>query len=517
VWLTRSDPANGDDPRLFPPEVSLLAEPPPSAARTWSFVLAVVCVWIFGGLYVWRSPLPSIAEASVQVPPGTDLETLCAHPEVVQAALDKLRGIQPKSTYDAKNTLDAENSPTALSGTLSVRKIADGSWKLTYQAVDAETAVRELRALVGELERHLAAPKNEKLALERRGLESQLAQLKLKQVEIQSGSQADESERLDNESIIDLGANDGLDRAAVTAGSGESVGLKERISTLQRAATEARVERLRTEEDLALVESGLATGKRLQAIANQMTAGPVQEAVRHVDKQARLSNDLKQINATLSKDSEIYGDNHPRLVELRRRFERMLQEVGGWENLLVEASVRDHLMVSLEQILESRRERESDLQIQIELEQSALQDRARVELARSRDASILKKLGAEIAATQRTLDESNKPPAGNFATIQVPAVNSSLTLLEHGWPWGAVLIGGLAAGWCVTRIPPRERQPEYDHSVQLPLLTVPRVLLPQFASVTTPSVAEVGISDDQPLDLAERRAARRSRWQQTYA
>jgi hypothetical protein len=387
---------------------------------------------------------------------------------------------------------------------------------LTYQAVDSETAVQELNALVGELERHIAAPKNEKLALERRGLEGHLSQLKLKQAEIQSNLPADESERLDHDSAIDLGTNDGSTAAAMTS-SQEAVVIKERISALQRAVTEARVERLRTEEDVALVESGLGTQKRLQAIANQMTAGPVQEAVRHVDKQARLSNELKQINATLSKDSEIYGENHPRLVELRRRFDRMLHEVGGWENLLVEESVRDHLLVSVEQILESRREREGDLQIQIELEQSALQDRAQVESARLRDASVLKKLEAEIAATQRTLDASNKPQAGDFSRVHAPAVNSSLTMLEHGWPWGAVLIGGLAAGWFVSRISSRERQPEYDHSVQLPLLTVPRVLLPPFASVATSGVAEAGNADGQPLDLAERRAARRSRWQQTYA
>lgn len=497
---------------------TLFVEPAHSAARTWAVAFAVVIVWILGGVAVWKNPMPVVAEAVLQVPPGTDPETLCNHPELRQAALQQLAELKqfPEPNVSAFSGL--ENPPTKLSGTISGKKSIDGTWKLAYRAPNSELAVSELTALVTQLEQHLSVPNNEKAATERQKLEDRLRQLNAKQAGIleqkRSPIRFPDQASSDFESEADL-TNAGVEEE--TSDSNESIALKERVLALQRAITEARIERLRTEEELELVEANVIAGKKLEAIANQLPAGPIQDAVRHVDRQARLSSELKQVNTTLAQDSEIYGDKHPRLIDLRRRFERLLQDVGGWEQLLAESSVRDQLMTSLEQVLELRRQRESDLQIQFELEQSELQDQTQMALSRLRTSDALKDLKAEITDTQRALSDLNNPVATNFIVIRAPAVSSSLTVFERSWPWLAVIVVGLLFGWGVSQIPRREKLPDYESSHEVPLLTVPHVLLSTRVAPDNNAAEPVNMLAAETLDLAQRRAARQARWQQTYA
>jgi hypothetical protein len=504
---------------------TLIAEPP-STLRTCLIVLAMVCTWSLGGAYLWQHPPAAVAEAVVQVPPGTDPENLCNNPEIIKAALDKLSELKRFPNTGVKGEGGDRTSPSQLSGTLSGRKAIDGSWKLSYQAPNAEIAVNELTALVTELERHLAQPKNKQAVMDRRQLDDRLQQLKLRKSEIlktaalQNQDLTDPERELNAESMSEQG---GAEPALELAATQDPAVVKERINALQRAATEARLERMRAEEELSLVGTEITAGKKLESVANQLSAGPIQDAVRQVDRQARLSIELRQVNTTLSNDSEIYGEKHPRLIELRRRFDRLLQDVGGWEHLLADSAVREHLTESLEQVLEVRREREVDLQVQLELEQSELQDQAEVVLTRSRTSGTLKKVAAEIAENHQALASLDKQLKSESVVARGPAVVVASTLIERGWPWLVVVFAGIFLGWGTAQIPRFERQPQYEIPMEVPLLTVPRVLLPSRAvetaapAVPVASVSFSSVAATETLDLAQRRAARQARWQQTYA
>ena len=468
-------------------------ECPRQRSPLWIMGSMLLIAWVGCGVYRHQMPPLTVVRAVLQVPSATDLSTLCLQPDIYQAAVKQL-----EADGDIYITFENQSGKPQLSGKLTVAKlqvasspgglnapnptpqISTESWELTYRTPRPERALGELSALIAVLEPLIALassaqPSTDKLA------DTQLTEVGTTRHALQ--------QELDN-----------LAPAAVAgvADPIQLVALQDRVQSLQRALTESQIQRLQFEEEWRLLEQELALNPRLEATAAKLSVGPVQEAVLQVDRQRKLSRELTRLNDTERRLGNIYGDKHPQLVELRQKFEQVLAELGGWENVLNEQHAPQRLQASLEQLLKLKQRHETDLQTQLDLEQQDLSARSQSTERRIALTAQIQQLDRELAVATQRRSADVLSGASAFAVQQAPEIvtphwSGNLTVLM-----AIASAGGLIMGAMLHRL---RSHPIYSDQEE----TSPR---------STPVFAPIPVTE---LDLAQRRAMRQARLQQAYA
>lgn len=445
--------------------------------------------------YRYRHPALTTTRAIVQVPSATDIGNLCLRPEVTTAAVAQL-----EAAGDLYLTLEQTQNGSKLSGMLTATKLkstaqipgtgsnettSNEKWELTYRTERPERALIELTALIEVLRTQVTPAAHESTTADHQ-ITERLTELTAKHQSLQA-----ESQQMSGESPLDQS-----DASQVSA-------VRDRVQTLHRALAEARVLRLRAEDECRLVEQEVHSQQRLDAIATKLTQGPVQEAVLEIERQRKLSAELTRLNEAERKLGMVYGDKHPKLIELRQKFETLLTELGGWDQILDASHVVERVQSSLGQVLDLQQQHEAALQTQIELEESAVI--ASAEAVERRTA-----LTAQLKQVEQELDGARKAQqAAESARTARWSVSQPAEVVDPHWTtslaaWMAVAAAaGLGLGWVLNRaISPasgryEERYDELPESAPVPSATIP------------PPEAQ--------LDLAQRRALRQARLQQVYA
>ena len=453
----------------------------------WMMGCMVLVAWIACGVYRRQTPPLTVVRAVLQVPSATDLGTLSQQPDIYQAAVKQL-----EADGDLYINFEHQAGTPRLSGKLTATKLKSGphpatlapqlsteTWELSYRTPRPERALGELSALIAVLEPRVA-PASAKSATDDRAA-AQLGQLETKRNALQV-----ELEKLAPEA------------GAAVADPIQLANLKDRVQSLQRALTESQVKRLQLEEEWRLVEQEVGLNPRLEATVAKLSAGPVQEAVLQIDRQRKLSAELKRLNDTEQRLGNVYGDKHPKLVELRQKFEQVLSDLGGWDQVLDENQVAERLRTSLEQLLALKLQHATDLETQLALEQQELAAVSQQTERRSALTTQLEQLDRELAATRPTAATGTVAGLSEFAVQQAPEV-----MAPHWSSHFAVLMalataGGLIAGGLLHRLRSNPSYRESDDSD-------PRA---------TPAFTPL---PETQLDLAQRRAVRQARLQQVYA
>ncbi|MDB5337805.1 MAG: hypothetical protein JWN70_3424, partial [Planctomycetaceae bacterium] len=370
-------------------------ELPRRRSPLWIMSCMVLVAWVACGVYRRQVPPLTTARAVLQVPSATDLGTLCLRPDIFQAAVEHL-----ESEGDIFITFEQQAGKPRLSGKLiatkmkvappasgtnpatSTSQISTETWELTYRSPNPERALGELSALITVLQHRVAPTTTVKSPTDDR-VDTQLTQLEAKQYALQQ-----ELEKLDSEADADL-----ADPVRLAT-------MRDRVQSLQRALTESQVQRLQSEEEWRLVEQDIELQQRLDATVAKLSAGPVQEAVLHIEKQRKLSAELTRLNETERRLGNVYGDKHPKLIDLRQKFDQILSELGGWDHVLDEGHVAERLQASLEQLLKLKQQHETDLETQLELEKQELSAFNQSTERRTALTAQLEQLGQEVAKTR---------------------------------------------------------------------------------------------------------------------
>ena len=473
------------------------AGPPTRKSPVWTLGGMVLVAWVACGIYRHQVAPLTVARAVLRVPSATDLETLCQRPEIYQAAVEIL-----EAAGDVFVVLEQGSGQSRLSGVLTATKltharpstganppsaaapvISTETWELTYRTPLRDRALDELNTLISVLEQQVrpASP----VSLERGDQEvSPVEQLE------------DERQTLRRE--LEQSATES---ASAPVDPSQWVALQERVRTLQRTLTEARNARLIVEEEWKLVEQECRLNPRLVAVASRLSPGLVQEAVLQIERQRTQSAELTRLNETEQRLENVYGDNHPKLVELRKHFEQLLSDLGGWEQVLDESHVGERLEAALGQILALRQRHEADLQTQLELEQAEFSSLNQSAEQRNRLTARLEQLDRELLETRQAspAEATSGPVLGlqRPAELSAPDWHSDIALLMS-----CATAVGLSLGWLLHRSGSGAQR----HST-LELGSVP------VTSVFTPSTPEPAAQ----LNLAQRRALRQARLQHAYA
>lgn len=469
-------------------------EPTRQRSHLWMMGCMVLVAWVVCGIYRHQVPPLTVARAVLQVPSATDLGTLCLRPEIYQSAVQRL-----EAEGDIFITFEQSAGKSQLSGKLQANKVktpppAKGSaptnpaspistetWELTYSTPRSERALGELAALVTELT-PLVAPGASGTTANDDRMDTQIAELETKRQALEQ-----EREKLS------------LDANAQAADPTQVAALRDRVRALQRALTDAQVLRLQSEEEWRLVEQEVGANQRLDATIAKLSAGPVQEAVLQIEKQRKLSAELTRLNETERRLGNVYGDKHPKLVELRQKFDQVLTELGGWDHVLDESHLAERVQSSLSELLKLKQQHETDLETQLELDQLELASLSQLAERRGGLTTQLEQLDQELGKLRPSASANATAGLTGFAVQQAPEIlaphwSSHLALLIT-----AATLGGLISGRLLHRM---WSNPVYlvdDEPTPLPATS-----------------SYVPIQETQ-LDLAHRRAMRQARLQQAYA
>ena len=452
----------------------------------WFMVtLAVVACGAAGAFRYWNAP-QTAARAIVQVPSATDIGTLCQQPEITTAAVAQL-----ESEGDLYLTLEQPPGGSRLSGKLTAAKLKSATqapgtasaetWELTYRTPHPERALVELNTLVDVLAKRVTPPATSDSAAEQQ-LAQQVANLEAKHQTLQTEL---------NELAADVPA-DRPDAATLTAS-------RDRVQSLQRALTDAQVLRLQAEDDCRLVEQEVRNQQHLDAIATRLTAGPVQEAVLEIERQRKLSAELTRLNETERRLGMVYGDKHPKLIELRQKFDSLLDELGGWDHILDEAHVAERVQMALAQLLDLKQQHESNLQTQIELVQESVTANDQSVEQRTVLTADLQQTALDLAAARQAQQAAVAARASHWSVPQPaelipPNWTASLAALM-----AAAAASGLMLGWLLNRV------------------TFPAANYYHESPPPAPELPVIPPPPETQLDLAQRRALRQARLQQVYA
>ena len=536
----------------------MFAESPTPILKTGLVVAVIVMTWVLGGFWVSRQSHPVTAEAVLQLPPATDLELLCSEPDLVDQV--RTRFEENRSIAGEKNSAGLASPHSSSNwGTLTVSKSASGDWILHTDASDRQDAMAELTAWIDVLTARIAQPDQGKQADQRGRLSRQLQQLTEQLSELERSLDSDAKIALDRDSNDQVTpesnqptieefdfpneksrnkhvfasqrhgdiapasfeskqsdqSSESEDEFTTSVNASDTVALSEQVKSLEREAKAARAARVQIEKEIQIVRSRFEVEAPLESISKRLTPGPIQKILRQIERQARLSGELQQLNATLVSDAEIYGEKHPRLVEHRRRFDQLLDEVGGWENLLAEKSIADTLYEQMEHALAQQVEIEEDLQLHLELEQSELRHQHERDQLQSDVIADRQHLQSRIEATRAQL-AALPPSAESGLKIQTPPKISGGSLLwRAATSWGFVGLVGLLAGFLAHRTIRIERSVEYPIFGETTLLTIPQ--LPNMPSEVPDLFSQLNQAPSTVPTLAERRSNRQTRWQQTYS
>lgn len=451
-----------------------MTETPRKGSAIWAMLLLAGVACLACGVYRWRVPAVVESRAIVGVPTATDLGSLLQRPDVLQAA-----------------ALDQAVEDPRLSGTVSAQKVSNGkrsvadkandasvdteTWELTYQTQHSSLAVEELSALVAILKDQVTQ------SASKPHLDESTADSVSKVAEL-------ESELLQVEQALDaLPETDPLDVAART----------ERIQTLDRDHSDALVKLAQFSEDWDQIEQEFQARGKLSAVAAQIRPGLVQEAILKLDRQQQLSAELTRLNESERRLDEIYGERHPRLIELRAKFDDLLTKLGGWDEIIDERHLTKRLQGLRESTLATQQELTADIALRLELETEALTEARDATEQRATLTADLEKLHKAVAVAQK----AGEPVTDSMATL---TVTQPPALVAVPWYSGTTMLFVLAAvcGAAVGRTlhrawPVAEERSDSDH-----------VAIPVPISMANPA---------PELDLAQRRALRQARLQQAYA
>lgn len=469
--------------------------PPPRSSPIWSMGCMILIAWLAVGVYRRQVPPVVTATAIVQIPTATDLGSVCRQSELADVAIQHL-----EAQGDVLVVLEDGIGQLKLSGELTAKKIGTTrsslaeaevekskpsrtAWELTYRTPLGDRAIPELTALI--------------TALESRFMPANSATVSVNENASVSESKSVRRHELDNQlqELTD-------DQAVRDIDPSRLAGLQERIRTLQRALTEAQNDRLKAEEEWRLVNDEYPRYPHLDAIAARLSPGPIQNAVLQVELQLKRSSELTRLNESEQRLSSLYGEKHPKLVEVRARFDQLLADLGGWDQVLNAAQVPVALQTTLSQILKLKQQHAADLETQLELEQS--------ELTTWHDSNKLRsRLEGELTQLDRELANDRAAGLGASASTQFQ-VERSPELATR--PWHADLptlmatatLAAMVCGWCLHRF----NSSAHYHVVEYRTDAEPTQL-----STLPPVFASPKIN----LSLAQRRALRQARLQQAYA
>lgn len=475
------------------------ADTPRKRSPIWAMLLTVSVAWSVCAGYRWHRPPLVEARATVQIPAVIDLEALCRQPDLFAQAARQLQENDPEFLL-----LEPATEKYQLSGAMQARKLTRGeqasvqakpdasepratpsgqhasvemeTWELSYQTHHAKRAVDELTAICMVLEMQIslaianAEPHPSRVAsppsLKR--LEEQVAATKL-----------------------------ALQQLPVTDPQ-EATGPKEQGESLELSQTDALLEQSRDAEDWDIIAHEFQAHRQLGKALECIGPGPVFDAVQKLEQQRLDSAELTRLNATEKRLEEIYGDRHPKLIEVRKKFEHLLSQVGGWEAVIDQKQVAEQLQSLRETMLAEKKELVDDLALRLELEQSERDEAGQV-------AQQQAELNAQLKTAQHELDQvraaerlAARGPVHTFQQIVEPHLANLPWFVNAGVLFGLATLLSLFAGRSIHRA-----WPDADEAEDTP---PERTVAPVFVS---PPVAT--------LDLAQRRALRQARLKQAYA
>lgn len=458
---------------------------PHKGSAVWAMLLTVVVAWAACGVYRWRIPAHVEARAVVQVPMATDLELLCRQPELLQAAGRKLAEIPADA---------AEGQPAnpPLSGKLAVRKIQNDaghseaetqhgeseSWEITYRTAQSERALGELSSLLAALDQRL---------------------LSTAEASADTGNQAISTDRIQELEDERLKAELQLEELAdQVPAQPDIVALPdaEQTGPPARALAEVQSECTRMEDEWSLIQQELQANPDLETVAARLAPGPLKEAILQLARRRKLSLELTGLNETEHRLGAVYGDRHPKLIEVRRKFEQVLDELGGWDEVVDQRHFSETLQSTVESLIASKQQEEADLQLQMELEQEVASTTDETSRQRSVLTRQLESLRQELAAAREAGSAHATGHGPLFTTLQAPRMATIPWLFDFGPLFALTTVCGLIAGKLIHRAWPR---PADDSEMGSP---------PMPSFVPAP---------ETQLDLAQRRAVRQARLQQAYA
>lgn len=469
-------------------------ETPRRRSPFWIMACMVLIAWVAGGVYRHQVPPLTTARAMLQVPSATDLGTLCQRADIFQAAVEQL-----EADGDLFITFEQQAGKPRLSGTLTATKVkvappANGlnpatstsqisteTWELTYRTPRSERALGELAALITVLQSRVAPATVEKSPVAMRA-ENHLARLEMQHQELQ-------------QQLEDLAT----EADAGLANPTQLATLRDRVQALQKALTESQVQRLQCEEEWRLVEHEVGQNPRLEATVAKLSAGPVQEAVLQIEKQRKLSTELRRLNETERRLGNVYGEKHPKLIELRLKFEQILSELGGWDHVLDDGHVAERLQASLEQLLELKQQHETDLEMQLELEKQELSTLSQSSERRAVLTAQFEQLTLELAQARQSTSAGAAAGLAEFTILQVPEIAAPHWTGHFAVLAAIATFGGLIAGGMLHRMWATPVYPDADEPFD------------------PPATSNYVPIQETPLDLAQRRALRQARLQQAYA
>ncbi len=472
-------------------------ESPRKRSPVWAMLLTVAMAWLACAGYRWRMPPLVEARAIVQVPSATDLGTLCRRPEVLQDAVRKLEA-------DSEEFLLLEQpvQNPQLSGTVTARKIAnldlqtassntDGvdagtesqsvhvsteTWELSYRTHKSNRALAELSAIVAIVQqRMVAAADNSESSPSAADSASRTAQL---ETDCQAAEQALQELPPANPIILAEGT--------------------ERTEKLELDHTDAVLEHERDVDDWDLVEQEFQVHGQLATALEVLAAGPVKVAVQQLEHQRKLSQELTRLNATERRLEEVYGDRHPKLIEVRKKFDQLLTELGGWSEVIDQQHLGERLRSLRESSLAEKQDLVEDLALRLELEQSELADADQMAQQRTQLTTELEALQGELTAARESQRTTTAGLIPAFTVTQPPRMADLPWFLNAGVLFGLATVCGLLAGRAIHRTWPVSDEPD-DFEPEAPV------------------VPTISIAPLETLDLAQRRALRQARLKQVYA
>lgn len=460
---------------------------PHKGSAVWAMLLTVVVAWAACGVYRWRVPPHVEARAVVQVPMAADLDLLCRQPGLLQAAKHKLAEIPP----DAR---DEQPGSSPLFGKLAVRKIKHDashsqattqhgeteSWEITYRTAQSERALAELSALI--------------TVLEQRVLSNAEAGADIESHEISP----DRVQELEDERLkAELQLEELADHVPPQPDAGE-LSNSEQSGPPAEVLAEVQSERLLMEEEWSLVQQELQASSELETVAAKLTPGPLKEAILQLDRRRKLSMELTTLNETEHRLGGIYGDRHPKLIEVRRKFDQVLGELGGWDEVVDQRHFSETLKSTVESLIALKHQEEADLRLQMELEQEVESTTDETARQRALLTRQLESLRQELATAQGVGLAENASSAVVFATLQAPHMTTIPWYFNLGVLFGLTTVCGLIAGKLI-----HKAWPIPDDEDDSDLASPP---MPSFVA-----------APEAQLDLAQRRAVRQARLQQAYA
>lgn len=439
-------------------------------------------------VYRWRVPAMVEMQATVQVPAATDLGTLCQRPEVKEAAgkqfVQRTDVIDPPGSIlggqlFARKIRNAETQAAQSSGERSNPQRSTEAWEIAYRSNQAGYITQELTALLTVLKQKVQAA-------------DESIHDKLEPHEVASKIQGLEERLLNNELALELlnstqAESPDLDQVAQQ---------RELVADLQQqqAAAAVTYQELQAQADKA--EDEFNTSHNLSAAADVVSASELLEAIRDLQKQARLSTELTELNQSEQRLSSVYGERHPKLIALQTRFEEALTELGGWDAVIPEEQLSEQLRTMMESIVSKQSNLEQSLSDRLESERDQLKKLQRQTEQIAQRSGENETLTKELSALRGSASVKS-PGVTSFVVLKQPAKVELPWYLQTSVLYVLAAVCGLAAGLWLYRIRVSRRlHADIDDPLPMPAFS------------TMPAVH---------LDLAQRRAMRQARLRQMQA